>query len=194
MRSRLEARWATFFTHCGLKWSYEPKTFSLPSGQSYTPDFHVDGVGWFEIKPSDDKCYEGRAKIVEFCRSAEKLLHSETEKSYFVTIGNRPSLASVHLGYSSNVKTTANLAHCFWKGSQAKVISFPDFQKVIIPNAERAAAEFRQHAVLLGEAVFAWRNKECGVPFRALSKDWIRREKLPFTINELKRGSSSRFR
>lgn len=58
-RSRLEARWAVFFDHLGIKWEYEPEGFDLPSGP-YLPDFllpdlDVCRVGnpgtWFEIKP-----------------------------------------------------------------------------------------------------------------------------------------------
>jgi hypothetical protein len=39
-RSRLEARWAVFFTAMGLRWEYEPEGFELPSGR-YLPDFKV---------------------------------------------------------------------------------------------------------------------------------------------------------
>ena len=28
-RSRLEARWAIFFDHCGMKWEYEPQGYKL---------------------------------------------------------------------------------------------------------------------------------------------------------------------
>ena len=57
-RSRLEARWAVFFTDLGLKWEYEPEGFQLPSGW-YLPDFKVQYPGrdpsethweWFEVK------------------------------------------------------------------------------------------------------------------------------------------------
>lgn len=42
-RSRLEARWAVFldFTENVLNWEYEPKTFKLSNGWTYTPDFRV---------------------------------------------------------------------------------------------------------------------------------------------------------
>lgn len=56
-RSRLEARWAVFFDHCGVKWEYEPEGFELENGQLYLPDFllhglegRVQGDLWVEVK------------------------------------------------------------------------------------------------------------------------------------------------
>lgn len=54
-RSRLEARWAVFFTSLGLTWEYEPEGFEL-DGELYLPDFRVwtpqgDPI-WYEIKPA----------------------------------------------------------------------------------------------------------------------------------------------
>lgn len=51
-RSRLEARWAVFFDHLGLRWEYEPEGFELGGGVRYLPDFKlVDGCPtWVEIK------------------------------------------------------------------------------------------------------------------------------------------------
>lgn len=42
-RSRLEARWAVFFNHLGIQWSYEQEGYELPSGR-YLPDFRLYGV------------------------------------------------------------------------------------------------------------------------------------------------------
>lgn len=57
-RSRLEARWAVFFTALGLRWEYEPEGFDLGSAGWYLPDFFLpdlnnDGV-WVEVKPHTD--------------------------------------------------------------------------------------------------------------------------------------------
>jgi len=36
-RSRLEARWATFFDHLGCEWEYEKEGYVLPNGDRYLP-------------------------------------------------------------------------------------------------------------------------------------------------------------
>jgi hypothetical protein len=51
MRSKLEARWAIFFTELNLKWRYEPEKF-YGKGRVYTPDFYIEGFGCVEIKPT----------------------------------------------------------------------------------------------------------------------------------------------
>ena len=61
-RSRLEARWAVFFDHLGIRWEYEPQGFELPSGP-YLPDFLLrdltgdarNGKTWFEVKNEEAK-------------------------------------------------------------------------------------------------------------------------------------------
>jgi hypothetical protein len=57
-RSRLEARWAVFFTALGIKWEYEREGYDI-DGRWYLPDFWLPyepdeekGWGfWVEIKP-----------------------------------------------------------------------------------------------------------------------------------------------
>lgn len=39
-RSRLEARWAVFFTSLGIEWEYEPQGFATSAG-AYLPDFRI---------------------------------------------------------------------------------------------------------------------------------------------------------
>jgi len=49
MRSRLEARWASFFTNCGWQWTYEPF-----DAEGWAPDFalHMPAGNIFvEVKP-----------------------------------------------------------------------------------------------------------------------------------------------
>ena len=40
-RSRLEARWASYFDALGIEWTYEPECYRLPDGVSYLPDFRL---------------------------------------------------------------------------------------------------------------------------------------------------------
>ena len=54
MRSRLEARWAVFFTELGIKWEYEYEGFDLSDGKGYLPDFYLpifNNGTWCEVKP-----------------------------------------------------------------------------------------------------------------------------------------------
>lgn len=51
-RSRLEARWAVFFDHLGIRWDYEPEGYELGNGLRYLPDFWLPDLKlWVEIKP-----------------------------------------------------------------------------------------------------------------------------------------------
>lgn len=55
-RSRLEARWAVFFDHLGIRWKYEPQGYAVgPDQRPYLPDFHLPAVDlWVEVKGSED--------------------------------------------------------------------------------------------------------------------------------------------
>lgn len=48
-RSNWEANFARICNFEGMKWEYEPETFTLKSGKTYTPDFKVEDT-YFEIK------------------------------------------------------------------------------------------------------------------------------------------------
>jgi hypothetical protein len=52
-RSRLEARWAVWFTEMGIKWEYEIVGMDL-DGERYLPDFFLPEFDWhIEIKPME---------------------------------------------------------------------------------------------------------------------------------------------
>lgn len=63
-RSRLEARWAVFFTEAGIQWEYEPEGFRLPDGNLYLPDFVLDGKLFVEVKPHLDEASTRFAEAV----------------------------------------------------------------------------------------------------------------------------------
>lgn len=66
-RSRLEARWAVFFDHLGIRWDYEPEGFELGNGLRYLPDFWLpDWKIWVEVKPAepDDVASEKALRLV----------------------------------------------------------------------------------------------------------------------------------
>lgn len=76
-RSRLEARWAVFFSALGLVWEYEPEGFDLGEGVYYLPDFKVhypDGDYWFEVKPAGPMSAEDLVKIEKFSTMAELIV------------------------------------------------------------------------------------------------------------------------
>lgn len=53
-RSRLEARWAVFFDHIQLPWTYELEGYDLGEHGWYLPDFFLPTLGggtWVEVKP-----------------------------------------------------------------------------------------------------------------------------------------------
>jgi len=71
MRSRWEVAYARYLDHNDGAWEYEPQTFILSNGSSYTPDFYLSGdhvyveiKGW--LTPSSQK------KIDEF-KASHKL-------------------------------------------------------------------------------------------------------------------------
>lgn len=52
-RSRVEARWALFFTSMGIEFNYELEGFVLENGTYYLPDFFLPQVKmWAEVKGS----------------------------------------------------------------------------------------------------------------------------------------------
>ncbi len=63
-RSRLEARWAVFFSAAQIRWAYEFEGYQLPSGW-YLPDFWLPGLAAFlEVKPKRPT-EEERARCIE---------------------------------------------------------------------------------------------------------------------------------
>lgn len=69
-RSRLEARWAVFFTTLGIPWEYEPEAFRTTKGV-YLPDFIVCGR-YAEVKPVLDELAFNKA--ISFAKEHNKQL------------------------------------------------------------------------------------------------------------------------
>jgi hypothetical protein len=67
MRSSWEVLFAKLCDELNLKWQYEPKTFKLQNGRSYTPDFYIPEKDlWIEIKPKHFQTEEllNRGKVL----------------------------------------------------------------------------------------------------------------------------------
>jgi hypothetical protein len=74
-RSRLEARWAVFFDHLGLRWQFEPEGFDLTERGLgyYLPDFFLPDLNyWIEVKPDnfdDEVAYKKLAYVTQATKS-----------------------------------------------------------------------------------------------------------------------------
>lgn len=64
-RSSWEANYARVLKYLGKEWLYEPKTFELSSGITYTPDFYVDDL-YVEVKGWMDS--SSKRKLEEFAK------------------------------------------------------------------------------------------------------------------------------
>jgi hypothetical protein len=82
-RSRLEARWAVFFDHLGLRWQFEPEGFNLTSRGLgyYLPDFFLPDLNyWIEVKPDnfdDEVAYKKLAYVAEATKAHGLLVAGE---------------------------------------------------------------------------------------------------------------------
>lgn len=102
-RSRLEARWAVFFDHCGIDWVYEPEGYDLSQyedwfcGQRvgrYLPDFFLTSCGlWVEIKGSIPANHFLNTN--EECQMVALCAHTDVPFGYvFYGLPDAPSMVS----------------------------------------------------------------------------------------------------
>src|SRR5258708_491777 len=82
-RSALETRWAIFFNELHLLWQYESEWIG-----TYLPDFHVEGLGFVEIKPTLDLLIQ---------ETSDKLKQAAliTSRRIFVFVGSEVSFNTV---------------------------------------------------------------------------------------------------
>jgi hypothetical protein len=106
-RSRLEARWAVFFDHLGLRWQFEPEGFDLTAYDLgyYLPDFFLPDLNyWIEVKPEnfagDEEAYKKLAYV------------AQATKSFGLLVAGEPYL-NVELGGFRH-RGQANNAHDTW--------------------------------------------------------------------------------
>lgn len=95
-RSRLEARWAKFFSVLGLRFEYEPEGFDLGAAGRYLPDFFLPDIRWFaEAKPSTFKTVE-EDKVAAFVKiTSHNLLMLDGPPRY----GSIPGYVPAQTGY-----------------------------------------------------------------------------------------------
>ena len=66
-RSRLEARWAVFFTALDIEWQYEPEGLELSDGTRWLPDFYLpDFDTYVEVKADTTESIPDIERIAKF--------------------------------------------------------------------------------------------------------------------------------
>ena len=108
MRSALKARWALVFDQIGLSWTYEPRTFDLPLGRAYTPDFYIEGVGFVEVKPTLEALIDVQSKLAVFARSVSGLVRAGRAPRLFSLAVSAPSLQDARQRRGSLVEWRAD--------------------------------------------------------------------------------------
>lgn len=113
-KSRLEAQCAFLFDQLDWEWEYEPRSFMLPNGIAYTPDFYIPSCGAFwECRGySTDK---GEAQIQGFAsllQSVIKAPNGDDIDNYVVLYGDREALTVSMSGYTGMIC----ILHCKWCG------------------------------------------------------------------------------
>lgn len=82
-RSRLEARWAVFFSEIRMRFEYEPNGYEISPGEWYLPDFYLPDLQvYVEIKPLAD--IDIRFDLSEKC----KRFSLATGKAIYLSFGD----------------------------------------------------------------------------------------------------------
>lgn len=118
-RSRLEARWAVFFTYCNIRFQYEPEAFSFQK-EAYLPDFYLpDQHAFVEVKPTNAEFEKQRRFAHSFVSakllSCKDLWHRNESKTLnglrlprFVELVGPPDLSTDYAVSSFGVETLNN--------------------------------------------------------------------------------------
>lgn len=115
MKSRLEAQTAFLFDKLGWEWQYEPQSYMLPNGVSYTPDFLLKGRGTiWECRGY--RSPKGNSQIQGFCNllDAEDVVigageFTESILHYVLLNGDRTGL---HFSKPYRFVHLISLIHC----------------------------------------------------------------------------------
>jgi hypothetical protein len=72
-RSRLEARWAVFFSELGIPYEYELEGYELSNGVKYLPDFYIPSLALhIEVKPHQQLTDNEIKKLICFSADGDK--------------------------------------------------------------------------------------------------------------------------
>jgi hypothetical protein len=190
MRSRLEVRWATFFSAARLAWEYEPRTFTLSNHQHYTPDFYLPEVGWIEIKATPENARAAEAKLRLFARERHSLPEASHRKEFYTICATQPDFP-IHGIHRWDPEPTA----IYWaediyrlfcgvetlKAAEQARIHPIEWLKRCLDKARRFIDPLRPFE----EYTFAYRHHELGTSFQDLSRAVQAGTVMPLTRREL---------
>jgi hypothetical protein len=190
MRSRLEVRWATFFTAAQLAWEYEPRTFELSNHQYYTPDFYLPEVGWIEIKATPEDARAVEAKLRLFARERGTLIKASHRKDFYTICAPLP-----HFDIHGFHRWDPDPTEIYWaediyllfcggktlKAAENAKMKPIEWLKLCLAEAWRPVDPLRPFE----EYVFAYRHHELGTSFQGLSRAVQAGTVMPLTQREI---------
>lgn len=134
-RSRLEARWAVFFTTLGVEWEYEPQGYHIgPDGhrRQYLPDFYLPRLGtWVEVK-GDPMCLD--LDLIADAVDPKTGLgrHNPYYETTVLILGNIPAPGSAHLHWLASRQGYASCDRgCGCTDVQYSKVAFLSVPKVL---------------------------------------------------------------
>jgi hypothetical protein len=128
-RSRLEARWAVFFTELDISFNYEPEGYHLPSG-NYLPDFYIPHQTkfpkplWVEVKGT------GTAKPLHGMLLGELVIATETRATMLFSIPAATANSAHGYGWRAGLPFFTSRSDDFYDGDSATCINTfqPEFE------------------------------------------------------------------
>lgn len=170
LKSRLEAQAAFLFDKLGWEWRYEPASFMLPNGVSYTPDFLLPGQNAV-LECRGYRNEKGTKQIIGFCdlvtAGLEMELYPEEypgskEKVclYVVLYGERAPFALQADGLWSRSLAIVKCRECGWnipsleRGAPFSSTYFDLFcPSCIGPMSSIEHKDWDGHSSLIGSAI-----------------------------------------
>jgi hypothetical protein len=106
MRSGWEVAYAEYLDNNGVKWLYEPTTFTLPSGNAYTPDFHLLSTGEY-VEVKGWLTAEHKRRMADFRNTYPWHTLVLADKTYLISLG---------IDLTKKWKSSKPLQPCEWCG------------------------------------------------------------------------------
>lgn len=120
-RSRLEARWATFFDALGIRWEYEAEGYEYESWR-YLPDFWLPDLGyWCEVKGDVASVTDDYLNMLGHVGHFLPGVHNSAGSRGVILLGGIPSQAHTE-ATGSGVPIHTMVSH--YKGCATYALSF----------------------------------------------------------------------